>query len=116
MESQYAFGEASDSLVGAGMRDMVRRVISEVFQSRWDFKHEAKEGSSGKMDDVVTSSDREAQEVYKKLMRERFPTFGIVAEEDNLIIPSKNEKMGYFFTIDPVDGTKAFVRMQSYGV
>ena len=115
MKSEYEFGDASDSLVGAGMRDMVRRIIGQVFLSRWDFIAEAKTGASGKLDDVVTSSDREAQAIYQKLILERFPTFGIVAEEDNLRIPSTH-KQGYFFTVDPVDGTKAFVRMQSYGV
>jgi fructose-1,6-bisphosphatase/inositol monophosphatase family enzyme len=115
MKSEYEFGEASESLVGAGIRDMVSRVIGEVFLSRWNFIPEAKIGASGKLDDVVTSSDRHAQSVYKKLIEERFPTFGLVAEEDNLRIPSTHP-MGYFFTLDPVDGTKAFVRKQSYGV
>jgi fructose-1,6-bisphosphatase/inositol monophosphatase family enzyme len=115
VKSEYEFGEASDSLVGAGMRDMVRRIIGQVFLRRWDFIAEAKPGASGKLDDVVTSSDREAQSIYQKLISERFPTFGIVAEEDNLRIPSTH-KQGYFFTLDPVDGTKAFVRKQSYGV
>src|SRR5262249_35782822 len=115
MKSEYDFGDASGSLVGAGMRDMVSRVIGEVFLSRWNFETEEKIGWRGKRDDVVTSADREAQSVYKKLIEERFPTFGLVAEEDNLRIPSKH-KHGYFFTLDPVDGTKAFVRKQSYGV
>jgi fructose-1,6-bisphosphatase/inositol monophosphatase family enzyme len=102
MKSEFEFGEASASLVGAGMRDMVSRVIGQVFLSRWNFDTEDKIGWTGKLDDVVTSSDRAAQSVYKKLIEERFPTFGLVAEEDDLRIPSTHQ-MGYFFTLDPVD-------------
>lgn len=50
-----------------------------------------------------------------KLLRECFPGFGIIGEEDSLLIPS-DDGVNAYFTIDPLDGTKAHIRRQSYGV
>ena len=41
-----------------------------------------KAGYGGDITDVFTSADREAQEIYPKLLRECFSDHGIVAEED----------------------------------
>ena len=41
-----------------------------------------KAGYGGDMTDVFTTADREAQEIYPKLLRECFSDHGIVAEED----------------------------------
>ncbi len=102
-------------LVGIIMKEMVRRAIVAVRNERQAFEVFAKEGHSGQMDDMCTTADQKAQQVYLKTIRECFPTFGVVAEEDGLCIPSTHPS-GAYFTIDPLDGTKAFVRKQSHGV
>jgi fructose-1,6-bisphosphatase/inositol monophosphatase family enzyme len=67
------------------------------------------------MDDVFTSADTKAQEVYLRTFNECFPVCGVVAEENNLTIAGDPTYDAYF-TVDPLDGTKAFVRRQSHGI
>lgn len=66
---------------------------------------------------VVTTADRAAQEIYVRMIREGFPTYGLVAEEDALSIRCTDpELVDIYFTVDPLDGTKAFRRRQSHGI
>ena len=101
--------------VGIILKELVRRAIVTIRNERQVFDVTNKTGYGGDMNDVFTSADRKAQEVYLKLLRECFPDHGIVAEEDALSIPATNGVTGYF-TVDPLDGTKAFIRRQSHGV
>jgi fructose-1,6-bisphosphatase/inositol monophosphatase family enzyme len=113
----YNFGPMNAHLVGIAMKEMVRRVIGAIRTERFVFEAQPKRGYSGEMDDLVTTADRAAQAIYVKLMREMFPTFGIVAEEDELSLPCSDNRFGdIYFTVDPLDGTKAFARKQSHGV
>jgi fructose-1,6-bisphosphatase/inositol monophosphatase family enzyme len=64
--------------------------------------------------DPVTIADKKAQEHVVRRLTELFPTHGIVAEE--ALTKPINGTNGAFFTIDPLDGTKAFVRRQSEGI
>src|SRR6516164_7477111 len=58
----------------------------------------------GSMDDVFTSADTKAQEVYIKSLRECFPDYAIVAEEGNLTSFLEGPvRPGAFFTVDPLD-------------
>lgn len=59
--------------------------------------------------DLLTDADLQAQTIIAEGLRKRFPSAGLVGEE-NLMIPTRN---GVVFTIDPLDGTKAFVRRES---
>lgn len=102
-------------LTGIGMKELVRRAINVIRNQAQAFEVTAKMGYSGDMDDVLTSADNAAQEVYLKSLRECFPHCGVVAEEDSLTIPC-TDGTDTFFTVDPLDGTKAFVRRQSHGV
>ncbi len=43
-----------------------------------------------KGEDFVTPGDKRAQRLIVRLLKERFPRCGIVAEEDGLNLPSKN--------------------------
>ena len=72
------------------------------------------------MDDVFTSADKKAQDIYLRTFSECFPLCGVIAEE-------KDESKGHqlvessggctaYFTVDPLDGTKAYIRRQSHGV
>lgn len=102
--------------VGSLMKDAVRRVIASIHASRFDFLAETKGTKSDGGTDWVTNADKQAQSIYVKLLREWFPTFGIIAEEDNLSIPCTHPILNVWFTVDPLDGTSAFVRGQSHGI
>jgi fructose-1,6-bisphosphatase/inositol monophosphatase family enzyme len=111
------YGLLNAHTIGIAMKEMVRRALGAIRDERFVFEATAKEGYSGKMDDVVTSADKAAQKIYVKLMREMFPTFGIVAEEDALRVPCIDPELGdIYFTVDPLDGTKAYKRRQSHGI
>lgn len=99
-------------LVGIAMKEMVRRTIRAIRLRRVQFDVSEKE-TSGKAVDYLTSADLAAQDCYLRVLTECFPWAGIVAEERNF---EKKTEYGYFFSVDPLDGTKAFVRRQSHGV
>lgn len=97
--------------------EMVRNAMAVIRKQRTYFTTKAKLGFSGELDDVCTSADLAAQAAYTKTLRELFPDYGIIAEESDLRFessPSLDEVV--YFTIDPLDGTKAFIRSQSHGI
>lgn len=73
----------------------------------------------GKVNDIVTSADQQAQGSYIENIIQYFTGFdyGIIAEEE---VELSGEKQGFeqntYFTIDPLDGTKAYVRGQTHGI
>ena len=112
--SEKFYGQLTGSAVGIILKELVRRAIVTIRNERTVFDVTAKADYDGEMTDVFTSADRKAQEIYLRSLRDCFPEYGIVAEEDALTIAPKGNA-GYF-TVDPLDGTKAFVRRQSHGV
>ncbi len=61
----------------------------------------------------VTIADRQAEELMRKLIMERFPEHGILGEEYGTV----NEGSPWRWILDPVDGTKSFVQgVPLYGV
>ncbi|MBW3012241.1 inositol monophosphatase [Candidatus Woesearchaeota archaeon] len=56
--------------------------------------------SKGKTD-VVTKADKDAEKVYMKILKKKFPSHNIVSEESKKI----NNKSDYTWYIDPLDGT-----------
>ncbi len=112
--SEKSYGQLNGHAVGIVLKELVRRAIVTIRNERTVFDVTQKAGYDGAMTDVFTSADRKAQEVYLRSLRECFPDYGIVAEEDELTIAPQNGA-GYF-TVDPLDGTKAFIRRQSHGV
>lgn len=115
MSQNLGLGEVNPHVVGIVMKELVRRSINLIRSEQQSFEVQKKLGHSGKMDDVFTSADKGAQEVFLKSLRECFPDAGIIAEEKKLVIEPKNGCKLYF-TVDPMDGTKAFIRRQSHGV
>jgi len=109
------YGQMNAHAIGFVMKEMVRRAIEAIRAERFAFEVHAKEGHGGEMDDIFTSADKAAQGIYVKMIREAFPGYGIVAEEDHLHVDADPE-IGMYFTVDPLDGTKAFERRQSHGV
>ncbi len=110
------YGQLTGSAIGLILKELVRRAIVVIRQNRLSFNSTAKLGYDGISADVFTNADLAAQEVYIKMLREVFPKFGIVAEESNLVVPCTLKKNKVYFTIDPLDGTKAFTRGQSHGI
>ena len=108
-------GPINGHLVALGLKELVRRAIVTIRNERLIFEATTKESYSGTMDDVFTSADTKAQEIYLRGFRESFPFCGIIAEEQGLTIPPRFG-CDVTFTVDPLDGTKAFVRRQSHGV
>ncbi len=54
----------------------------------------------------VTIADRQAEEFLRKEIEKRFPDDGILGEE----FGEKPGKSGYRWILDPIDGTKTFIR------
>jgi fructose-1,6-bisphosphatase/inositol monophosphatase family enzyme len=108
------YGRLNGHAVGIILKELVRRAIVTIRNERAVFDVTQKAGHDGAMTDVFTSADRKAQEIYLRSLRECFPNHGIIAEEDSLTVAAQ-DGAGYF-TVDPLDGTKAFIRRQSHGV
>lgn len=109
-------GLMTGSAVGLILKELVRRAMVEITKQRFAFESHEKMGYSGMPDDVFTSADTATQEIYLRGFRECFPGYGVIGEEDGLNIPCTIPGEDLYFTIDPLDGTKAYKRMQSYGI
>lgn len=110
------YGAINGHLIGRVLKETVRRATVVIRNERLIFEAQSKMGYSGTMDDVFTSADTKAQEVYLRAFRECFPDYGVIGEEDSLVIPPSRKDDGFYFTVDPLDGTKAYIRRQSHGV
>ncbi len=53
----------------------------------------------------VTAADREAELLMRRMIRERFPGHGVVAEE----FGNEREDAEFVWVLDPIDGTVSFV-------
>jgi fructose-1,6-bisphosphatase/inositol monophosphatase family enzyme len=105
----------NDHAVGIVLKELVRRAIVTIRAERFKFEATAKVGYDGTMEDVFTSADTAAQAVYEHAFRECFPGVGMIGEEESPDIPCTLDDVNAYFTVDPLDGTKAFVRGQSHG-
>ncbi len=54
----------------------------------------------------VTRADIEAEKLIRKIISKNFPDHGIIGEE----LPPVNPKAKYQWVIDPIDGTRDFIR------
>ncbi|HSI20401.1 MAG TPA: inositol monophosphatase family protein [Verrucomicrobiae bacterium] len=105
----------NEHAAGIVMKELVRRAIFTIRKEMWTFEATEK-ASLTDQQDFVTTADKAAQQVYTKLLKECFPTFGIVAEEDDLKVACQVPGENTFFTVDPLDGTKAYIRRQSHAI
>lgn len=104
------------ALIGSTMRDCVERAIRLIREKRFTFEFTQKGVRPDGRKDWVTDADTEAQMMYAKVLRERFPLFGIIAEEADLRVVCTHPAGNYWFSVDPLDGTSAFKRKQSHGI
>jgi fructose-1,6-bisphosphatase/inositol monophosphatase family enzyme len=116
MTTVVRYGNLDAHAIGIIMKDAVGRAIDLIRGELFSLEVMEKQGYGDKKLDVFTSADRAAQVLYQKILRERFPTFGIIGEEDALRIPCTHEGVLLYFTVDPLDGTKAAIRKQSHGI
>lgn len=100
--------------MGDALIESMRKVISMINKKRSSIVVEPKIGYSGKMDDFVTNLDREAQAIYVEMFERYFPDIGIIAEEDGFLKVPKQKDC--YATIDGLDGTRAMISGQSYGI
>ncbi|MEQ1561494.1 MAG: inositol monophosphatase family protein [Nitrospira sp.] len=114
-EAEINIGNVNGHIVGRVLKETVRRAQVVIRNERMIFEATTKESYSGNMDDVFTSADKKAQDIYLRTFSECFPSCGVIAEEDYLAINPSGDCTAYF-TVDPLDGTKAYVRKQSHGV
>lgn len=110
------YGAVTPSMAGLAMKEMVRRAIQVIRAQRFVFETQHKDHLDTARADLVTTADFEAQRIYLRVLKRCFPKFGVVAEEDELRIPCTMTDRALWFTLDPLDGTKAFARRQSSGV
>lgn len=111
------YGELNGYSISVIMQEMVRQAINIIQKHRFVFESSEKSVEyKPNVIDFVTNADQEAQRMYVRHIRECFPGFGIVAEEDGLAMPCAITGENLWFTVDPLDGTKAYVRRQSHGV
>jgi fructose-1,6-bisphosphatase/inositol monophosphatase family enzyme len=105
--------------IGALMREVVRRMCATIHRQRFSFAFEGKEVDYKVGADFVSTADKEAQLIALDFLKRNFPEFGIIAEEDDLFKDAKEfhhtdgSIHKFFFSLDPLDGTKAFIRKQS---
>ena len=108
-------GSINGHVIGRVLKETVRRAGVVIRNETTIFEAHTKESYSGTMDDVFTSANKKAQDIYLRTFKECFPLCGVIAEEDSLTIKASG-KCTTYFTVDPLDGTKAYVRRQSHGV
>jgi len=114
MEVNY--GSMTSRAISTVLKELVRRASVRIYDRRVFHEATSKVGYDGISPDVFTDADVAAQRAYVEHLRESFPTYGIVAEEENLVVPCTDPNHDFWFTVDPLDGTKAFVRRQFHGV
>ncbi|HSI20955.1 MAG TPA: inositol monophosphatase family protein [Verrucomicrobiae bacterium] len=108
-------GDINAYILGKIMKEIVRRIIAITERHRLTFEVTEKDSKTD-MPDFFTNADVEAQERAVQWLQECFPTWGIVAEEADFTAECSAEGCDIFFTLDPIDGTKAFIRKQSHGI
>ncbi len=102
--------EAGDGDIGQALADIVEEagaLILPLWRSGITVDHKADESP-------VTEADRRGEALILKRLAERYPDIPVISEED-ASEGGTPEKIGpRFFLVDPLDGTKAFVRGEEH--
>lgn len=91
------------------LKETADEVITPRFRSLADGDIETKSGPG----DLVTIADKEAEQVITKRLQDAFPDALVVGEEAVFDDPSLRDRLPnaeHAFIIDPIDGTRNFVR------
>lgn len=111
----YNYGKLTPHTIGIVMKELARRAIVAIEIEQFRLKINEKDSKDDRKD-FVTSADEAAQAIYLEGIKENFPGYGIIAEEGNVNVPCTLDYMDAYFTIDALDGTRAFIRKQSHGI
>lgn len=98
----------TDAILEA-MQETAAEVITPRFKALADDDVETKSGP----EDFVTIADREAEDVLTARLKTAFPDALVVGEEAVFTHPSLRDQLpnaDHAFIIDPIDGTRNFVR------
>lgn len=114
MATELTYGNMSLFGISVILRHLVRQATIHIRQRRFNFIVNEKIGVDGSAD-VVTNVDTSAQQIYTDSLCTIFPEYAIIAEEGNSHIKSIPPRHLYF-SLDPLDGTKQFIRRASHGI
>lgn len=108
------FGALNEHATAIILKELIRRSMIEIRKKRFNFIVYEKTLSSGKKD-IFTDADIRAEEIILKSLKECFPDFDIISEEDKnkKYLKSKNNK---WITVDPLCGTGNFAERSSVGI
>jgi 3'(2'), 5'-bisphosphate nucleotidase len=100
----------ADATLGELLADIVEEAGAEImplWRSGLQVDHKADESP-------VTEADRRGEALILKRLAERFPGVAVVSEEDASQFGTPERIGSRFFLVDPLDGTKAFVRGEEH--
>lgn len=66
-------------------------------------------GTGYEKSDLVTQADRESQEIIESILVDFHPDIGFLAEEGEQNVNRSRFEKPYFWSVDPMDGTKPFI-------
>jgi len=92
--------------IGAQLADIVE-AASEVVLPYW---RQALTVRRKDDDSPVTEADQAAETIILHALGRRFPGVPVIAEEDAALYGTPDEIGPRFFLVDPIDGTRAFIR------
>ena len=93
--------------VAVSAADAASKVIMKYFRGNFEIELKADHTP-------VTVADRGAEDVIREIILENFPEHGIYGEERGRSPAGESSGPEYTWLIDPIDGTKSFVR--GYGM
>ena len=85
------------------LAQMAGDTIMEIYAR--DFTVEMKDDRS-----PLTEADRKSNDVILKGLKDRYPDIPFISEETKLIPYAERKNWGTFWLIDPLDGTKEFIK------
>jgi 3'(2'), 5'-bisphosphate nucleotidase len=96
----------SDAELGRALADIVEEAGAAIMPLwRTEFVVDRKADFS-----PVTEADRQGEALILRRLKERFPDIPVISEEDASEFGTPDAIGPRFFLVDPLDGTKAFVR------
>ena len=81
-------------------------VSGEVIRSYFRRSHLTSQTKTGESSSIVTIADQEAEQAMVDYLTQIFPQDGIIREEGE----NQLSQSGYYWVIDPIDGTSSFVK------
>ncbi len=79
------------------------KIIMEIYQR--DFKIDYKDDKS-----PLTEADTKSNEIICSKLQELYPNISILSEENKIIDYEERKDWKYYWCIDPIDGTKEFIK------